>query len=259
MSTWISTRTGQFAYFDRQLGHPDWTGKRVLDFGGNVGNILLDPNCAIESQNYWSIDVSRDAIVEGRQRHPDGHFVFYDRYNFEYNPTGKVGLPIPDQGFRFDYIVGWSIFTHVSKAETLEFADRLLDMLTDEGRAAFSFIDPWFIPPEGCAREDERPGASNLEWRLEHRRKVKPEMDVPALIERCRKAGMTWTTLVNDDDLYFDPDDDGISSDKPNLAYVNFCTPEYMRQLFPTGQILDPVPPERLHCLIIDRAGRRGG
>src|ERR687895_1207799 len=69
MASWISTRTGQFAYFDRQLQHPDWSGKKVLDFGGNVGNILLDPKCTIEPANYWSIDVSRDAIAEGRRRH----------------------------------------------------------------------------------------------------------------------------------------------------------------------------------------------
>jgi 2-polyprenyl-3-methyl-5-hydroxy-6-metoxy-1,4-benzoquinol methylase len=258
MGSWISTRTGQFAYFDRELGHPNWTGKRVLDFAGNVGNILLDPSCKIEPQNYWSIDVSRDAIIEGRRRHPDANFVFYDRYNFEYNPAGQVGLPIPGQGVAFDYIVGWSIFTHVSKAETLELADQLLDMLTEEGRAAFSFIDPWFTPPAGWAREGESPGLSNLEWRLENRAQIKTEMDVPAMVARCRETGMTWTTLVNDDDLYFDPDDDGLSADKPNLAYLTMTTPEYMQQLFPKGEILDPVPPERLHCLIIDKHSHRG-
>lgn len=256
MSTWISTRTGQFAYFDHQFGHPDWTGKRVLDFGGNVGNILLDPNCTIEPQNYWSIDVSRDAIVEGRRRHPDGHFVFYDRYNFEYNPTGKISLPITDQGFAFDYIVAWSVFSHVSKAEALEYADQLLDMLTDDGKAAFTFIAPWFTPPPGWAREDESPGLTNLEWQL--RLKVKSEMDVPALVARCQQAETTWTTLVNGEGLYFDPDDDGLSTDKPNLTYSIFCTPEYMQRLFPKGQILGPAPPERQHCLVIDKGSRRG-
>jgi SAM-dependent methyltransferase len=255
-TTWISNRTGQFAYFDRELGNPDWTGRRVLDFGGNVGNILLDPNCRIDPANYWSIDVSRDSITEGRQRHPDGHFVFYDRYNFEYNPAGTVGLPIPDQGVQFDFIVGWSIFTHVSKAEALELAAQLLDLLTDEGKAAFSFIDPTFTPPHGWARESESPGLSNLEWRLEARHTAKPEMDVAGLLERARQTELTWTTLVNDDDLFFDPDDDGLAGDKPNRAYVTFCTPDYMQRLFPSGQILDPVPPERFHCLIIDKAAR---
>lgn len=70
MPTRISAVYGQFAYFDHQLGYSDWTGRRVLDFGGNVGNILLDPTCTIEHDKYWSIDVSRDSITEGKRRHP---------------------------------------------------------------------------------------------------------------------------------------------------------------------------------------------
>jgi SAM-dependent methyltransferase len=256
-TTWISERTGQFAYFDRQLGHPVWAGKRVLDFGGNVGNILLDPNCTIDHDTYWSIDVSRDSITEGRRRHPDANFVFYDRYNFEYNPTGTPGLAIPDLGMRFDVIIGWSIFTHVSKAETLEFADQLLDLLTDDGQAAFSFIDPGFTPPPGWARDDESPGASNLRWRLEARQAAKPDMDVAGLLDRAERTELTWTTLVNDDELVFDPDDDGIAAGKPNRFYLTFATPAYLRTLFPRGRILDPVPPERFHCLVIDKASRR--
>jgi hypothetical protein len=257
MGTWISTRTGQFAYFDRQLGHPDWTGKRVLDFGGNAANILLDPNCKIEHANYWSIDVSRDAIALGMRRYPDANFVFYDRYNFEYNPSGTVDLPVPDLGMKFDFIVGWSIFTHVSKAEMFELVDQLLDLLTDDGKAAFSFIDPWFTPSVDWAREEESPGLCNLEWRLEARRSTCPEMDVAGLLTRAKESDVTWATLVNDDDMFFDPDDDGLAEDKPNRAYVTFCTPEYLRELFPHGQVLDPVPPERFFCLIIDKASRR--
>jgi 2-polyprenyl-3-methyl-5-hydroxy-6-metoxy-1,4-benzoquinol methylase len=254
LTTWISSRTGQFAYFDRQLGYPDWNGKRVLDFGGNVGNILLDPDCEIEHDKYWSIDVSRDSITEGTRRHPNANFVFYDRYNFEYNPTGTPGLPIPDLGVRFDFIVGWSIFTHVSKAETLDFAAQLLDFLTDDGKAAFSFIDPGFTPPPGWARANESPGMSNLRWRMEARRATKPDMDVAGLLARAARSELTWTTLVNDDELVIDPDDDGVGAGKPNRFYVTFCTPSYMRALFPWGEVLDPVPPERFHCLVIDRA-----
>jgi hypothetical protein len=251
MLTWISARVGQFAYFDRQLGQPDWAGKRVLDFGGNVGNILLDPHCSIDHDKYWSIDVSPDAIAEGALRYPDAHFVFHDRYNFEYNPEGQHGLPIPDLGVRFDIIVGWSIFTHVSKAETLEYADRLLDFLTDDGMAAFSFLDPGFTPPPGWARPDESPGMSNLRWRLAARGAANPGVDVAGLVARAERADLTWTTLVNDDELLTDPDDDGVAAGKPNRGYLTFATPAYLGQLFPHGTILDPVPPERFHCLVI--------
>ena len=36
----LSQKHNQFAYFSMQLGESDWSQKDVLDFGGNVGNIL---------------------------------------------------------------------------------------------------------------------------------------------------------------------------------------------------------------------------
>ena len=50
----LSNAYGQFAYFDAQLGHPDWRGKTVLDFGGNQGNLLETPGCPIDERDYWS-------------------------------------------------------------------------------------------------------------------------------------------------------------------------------------------------------------
>jgi hypothetical protein len=263
---------GQFAYFARQMGEPEWAGKRVLDFGGNAGNILLDPNCTIEPHLYWSIDVSRDAIIEGKRRHPAGHFMFYDRYNVEYNPVGVPGLPVPDPGVRFDVMVGWSVFTHISKAETLELTGQLMELLADGGRAAFTFFDPWWTPPPGLARDSESPGLPNLHWRLEACRTSRPALDVPGMLARARDSELTWTTLVNGDELFFDPDDDGLSEgsiarggttalqppDKPERTYITFCTPDYMSRLFPGAQILAPAPPERQHCLILAHDGTQG-
>lgn len=252
MPTFVSTRVEQFAYFDQQLGKPDWAGKRVLDFGGNAGNILLDPRCRIDPANYWCIDVSRDSIPIGKSRHPEGHFIFYDRYNFEFNPFGQPGLPVPDPGVRFDFIVAYSVITHVSKAETLELVGQLLPLLADGGKAAFSFVDPRWTPPPGWARDNEFPGLSNFHWRLAARAQTWPDADVPGMLARAEKADLTWATQVNVDELIFDPDDDGLSPGKQPRYYMTFCTAEYMRELFPDAKILSPVRPERFHCLVID-------
>src|SRR5258706_12007971 len=118
--SFVTRNYGQFAYFDAQLGRPDWRAMKVLDFGGNTGNLLKDPNSTVEPENYWCIDVSRDAIETGRRQHPAAHFMFYDRYNFEYNPKGVRDLEIPDTGITFDCILALSVFTHTPKSEMLE-------------------------------------------------------------------------------------------------------------------------------------------
>ncbi|HEY7484265.1 MAG TPA: hypothetical protein VH912_07350 [Streptosporangiaceae bacterium] len=58
MTTSISGRPGQVTYFDHQFGRPDWTGKQVLDCGGKLGTVLLDPNCRIARRNYWCIELA---------------------------------------------------------------------------------------------------------------------------------------------------------------------------------------------------------
>jgi hypothetical protein len=135
----------------------------------------------------------------------------------------------------------------------LEIVDYLLEHLTDDGKLAFTFIDPRWTPPSGWARAGESPGLSNLHWRLAARHETKPEMDVPGLLAHAENTPLTWATLVNDDELFFDPDDDGLAEDKPQRAYITFCTPEYMSRLYPGAQIRMPAKPERQHCVIIDK------
>src|SRR5215510_8840590 len=101
--TFISGRFGQFGYFDHQLRRPAWPGKTVLDFGGNAGNLLKDPNCTIEHEKYWCIDISGDAIQNGARDYPEAHFILYNRYNFEFNPGGIQGLAVPDTRQEYDF------------------------------------------------------------------------------------------------------------------------------------------------------------
>ena len=58
----LSTKTGQFTYFAQQLGESNWHGKNVLDFGGNVGNILRDPECTIDHERDWCLDVVPESM-----------------------------------------------------------------------------------------------------------------------------------------------------------------------------------------------------
>ena len=101
----ISQKQNQFTYFSTQLGERDWRKRDVLDFGGNVGNILRDPNSNIDSKRYWCIDASKEAIECGRGAFPESHWITYDRRCFFFNPEGIPGLPLPRVAQMFDYIV----------------------------------------------------------------------------------------------------------------------------------------------------------
>ncbi len=241
--SFVSTKLGQFRYFDEQLRHPDWRGKRVLDFGGNCGNLLKDQNGGLDEGAYWCIDVSCDAIARGRAAFSGAHWTFYDRYNFEFNPTGLRGLPIPDMGVRFDLILAYSVFTHTSRVETLDLVGQLRSFLAPGGTLAFTFLDPHWVAPA----DDAFPG-SNLRWRLEARKRVSPALDVERLLQCGR--GAEWLALVDDRLHVGDAEGEDHSRSGPR-GYITFAAPEHMKAMFPDAVILPPVEPERHHCCVM--------
>jgi hypothetical protein len=246
--SFVSTKLGQFRYFNQQLGGPVWNGKRVLDFGGNCGSLLSDSSANIDHDMYWCIDVSRDAILQGKKWFPKAHWIFYDRHNVQFNPKGIRALRIPATGEEFDFILAYSVFTHTSKAEMVDMVRQLLAFLTDRGVLAFTFLDPRWNAFQG----DPFPG-SNLRWRLEVNKTENPRMDVDSLIEKSK--GAKWVTLVNHE-LYVDDEgeNEGVNENQQNhKAYIVFCDPEHMKTIFPEAEILPPVAPERHHCCVIRR------
>lgn len=261
--SFISSRFGQFTYFDLQCGQPVWRGRSVLDFGGNVGNILKDPQSTIDHDKYWCIDVSRDAIAAGRQTYPAAHWIFYDRYNFAFNPTGIEGLAIPDTGQEFDYILAYSVFSHINKSEMMELVAQLENRLAVNGVLAFTFIDPHFNPamPDGKLYRGYYNG-SNLRQRLEKLKRHAPAIDVQSLLASARDA--TWCVLVNDDDLYIESENVKHYEESQKRSFCTFYTADYMKTIFPAATVLPPqhsaYPPTAeavlQHCCVIRKARR---
>jgi len=249
--SFVSNKRGQFQYFDQQLGHPDWRGKRILDFGGNRGNFLRDDAGGIDHDKYWCIDVSRDAIEEGRAAYPRAHWVFYDRYNFEFNARGIRNLAIPDTGQRFDIILAYSVFTHTDRDEMLDLVRQLRAVLADDGVLAFTFLDPLWHAFDG----DPYPG-SNLRWRLEKRREMGASLQIEPLLAQGQDA--RWLALVNDDELYADHAEERAHGPHDRRAYITFCRPDYMQSIFTDAAILKPARPERHHCCVIGRGSSAG-
>lgn len=237
--TFVSKKTGQFAYFSRQLGTNDWRGKNVLDFGGNIGNILLDST--IDEDRYWCIDVDDESVALGQARYPDGTFVHFDRWCFFFNPGGERGLPLPDVGRRFDYIVAYSVFTNTPRSDMIDLAAQLQALLADRGTLAFTFIDhrhrPW-----------PRYQGDNFYWRIE-----REQGDVDnGFRELCARAGAAeWCVLVNGEELYVETDDVPDVPADEQRSYYAFYSPNAIRSLFPHAEIRPPVNGEIQHCCVI--------
>lgn len=238
----ISTRTGQFTYFSIQLGDPIWRGKKVLDFGGNIGNILRDPNSTIDEELYWCLDLDQDALEKGKATYPKSHWLFYNRYCFSFNPSGTRHLPLPDMGETFDYIVAFSVFTNTTQTDMLQLVSQLEDVLAPNGAFAFTFLDPYYLSSSG---------QSNFQWRLALERE-RGNISASEMTDLARRSqGLKWFMLVNGGDLYIETED--IRSYEPEqekTCYV-YHTEEYMRSLFPGATILPPVNGEMHHCCII--------
>ncbi|GAA3369332.1 hypothetical protein GCM10020367_11630 [Streptomyces sannanensis] len=244
--TFISAKTGQFRYFDAQLGHPDWAGRKVLDFGGNAGAFLDGAGDRIQPSDYWCLDVSRAAVAEGRRRRPQAHWVHYDRYNPQFNPEGVHRLPLPGLGARFDYVLAYSVFTHLSDDEAVELVGGLRSMLADDGVLAFTFMDPAWSPPAGR-------GTPNVRWRLgswpgrtAYGGVAVPEHQDPVTDRAC---GASWCAIV-DHTVHFDA-----RTPVPACGrYEVFWSVEHARSLFPAAEVRAPVEPERQHCCLVGGA-----
>jgi len=245
----VSTKTGQFTYFSLQVGESVWRGKKVLDFGGNIGNLLRDPNSTIEQEHYWCIDVDRDTLERGQAFYPKSHWVFYNRYCFFFNPHGVPNLTLPALDQTFSYIVAYSVFTNTTQTDMLQLVNQLEGLLANNGALAFTFIDPHYFSWPGQYH------GNNFEWRLEREKQLARErgttlnIDMRNLIRRAQHAD--WLMLVNSDDLYIETEDIQPYEPERQKTCHAFYTEKYMKILFPHATVLPPVNNEMQHCCVI--------
>jgi hypothetical protein len=239
----ISAKDDQFTYFSMQLGDSAWEGKDILDFGGNIGNLLKDPNSSVAEERYWCVDVVKQAIEIGRATYPDAHWTFYDRYNFSYNPTGVANLEIPDLGQKFDYILAYSVFTNTRRSTMIELVPQLESLLKTDGTLAFTFIDPHYH-----SWPDTFDG-NNLHWRLHL---VNGAGAIGEIRNMLKKTGTaSWFMLVNGKDLYLENEEMGdYDLDDRESCYAYYST-DYMQTIFPKAILLPPVNNEMQHCCVI--------
>ncbi len=214
----------------------------------------------IRENNYWCLDVSRDAMECGKREHPNAHWIFYDRYNFHFNPTGVPGLPIPINEDKFDFILAYSVFTHTSKEEMIELVTSLRTFLRAHGKLAFTFIDPHFIlPPDYGDLLRGKEIRTNLRLRLEKIRLQNPAVPLENMLHQA--TGADWCTVVNDCDIYVNHEQVGHYSTKAQKLYDTFYTPACMERIFSEATIMPPPEDynangaEMQHCCVLGAFG----
>jgi len=238
--TWnlVSTRLTQFPYFDELLGHPAWKGRKILDFGGNIGTFLASAGDNVDHKDYWCIDINRAVIEQGRLTYPRANFVHFNRYSSQYNPHGIRNLTIPDCGVKFDIILAFSVFTHVDAHEMVESVNALRRMLAPDGVLAFTFFDPQY--DRSLSAPAQPRGATVL-------RNLGPR-GRGEMVKRAR-----WFVII-DDRLYVEPGNlvcHQTRRGKPLESYTSFFTTEFVKSLFPGATIREPVMCEWQHCCIL--------
>ena len=123
-------------YFSNFL---EWnTEQTILDFGSNWGN-LLRSNKIINPNQYTGIDVYKKAIDLGRMVHPKANWIWYNRFNPVYNPTGDKALPNFDS--KFDMIISFSVFSHTTADDMVEIIEHLFSYLKDGGSMYFTYCN----------------------------------------------------------------------------------------------------------------------
>jgi SAM-dependent methyltransferase len=249
----FSSRTLQYDHFNAHLGNPNWIGKKILDFGGNVGGFLNGAPPVIKQEDYWCVDLHKPALERGRKAFPRAHFVFYNCYHNLYNPAGIVDLPVPDLGLTFDFILAFSVFTHTSVREMHEILGQLKGMLKRGGTLAFTFDDPNYDPAKDprydmTVANEEVTWGSNLRHRLLREKPNYPGIDVEQFVVRAR--GMKWCALVGDR-FHADPDDVSCAEAEPGVCYHQFHTVAFVGESVPGARIFAPLSPLRQHCCVI--------
>jgi SAM-dependent methyltransferase len=234
----VSTRRTQFPYFDELLGRPNWKGHKILDFGGNIGTFLESAGDNVDQEDYWCIDINPAVIAQGRQIYPRAHFVHFNRYSSQYNPHGVRHLPVPDCGLKFDFILAFSVFTHVDQNEMLELVASLRRMLSADGVLAFTFLDHSY---DRSLSDPAVPRGNSVLQNLGPRRDDQ-------VLRRAR-----WFVLI-DNQIFIEPGDavcHQTRNGKPLESFCSFFSAEYMKSLFPGATIHAPVQREWQHCCIL--------
>lgn len=121
--------------------YPDWTKRKILDFGCNVGNLLLSSNKSILQENYTGVDVQTEPLSIAQSRFPNATWIASDFYHPAFNPSGTNNFP--DIKDKFDIIFCIGVFTHCDIDDIEQHINFFKTLLNDTGFIVFSIWEDY--------------------------------------------------------------------------------------------------------------------
>ena len=134
----IVDRIHRLNFFQTHLNLSDdeWFSSKILDYGGNRGNVLEDLKDKYPGKkfNYTCADVDDEAVDFGRKHHPEYEWIQTHSYNQVYNPLGSHNYVLPFEDNTFDYILAYSVHSHTTYEQLLYDLKDLVRILKPGGK-----------------------------------------------------------------------------------------------------------------------------
>lgn len=125
---------------------------RLLDWGCGAGRLALG---LVERfrhiRGYCGVDAQRH-LIQWAERHigkREGFdFKFVDVANERYNPNGERGHHIPGESSSFDVFYAYSVFSHLTGADSAGYLREVSRLLGSDGKAFLTAFVEEGVPPE---------------------------------------------------------------------------------------------------------------
>ncbi len=106
------------------------SGIDLLDFGCGSGRFAYALSQDVKLKSYVGIDINQEFLRYAEEKCPNS-------YKFILNKS----LTIPLSGNQFDFVVGFSIFTHLLQSEIMIYSKQIFNLLKPGGTFLYSFLE----------------------------------------------------------------------------------------------------------------------
>jgi 2-polyprenyl-3-methyl-5-hydroxy-6-metoxy-1,4-benzoquinol methylase len=123
---------------------PNWTSKKILDYGCNIGHLLRTSENRINSNNYTGLDVQAKALKIAENDFPGANFILSNSYHPAFNKSGTAEFPIIQEKFDIIFCIG--VFTHCDMQYIKQHINFFKQLLNEKGIIVFSIWEDFHYP-----------------------------------------------------------------------------------------------------------------